>query len=119
MHATNDKFMITQKLSCDSTNVLYVIDCLKCKVQYLGKTTGSLKLRANKWRSDILKANKGQEKTKKVIKHFNDTPHSFARDFRIFAVEKLYGSKEAVRIRETMYIEKFDLIENGLNTNRT
>ena len=114
MHATNEMFIINQRLSCESHSVIYIIDCLKCNVQYLGSSVDKMKLRANKWRSDILQMVEN-EKTEKVVSHFNATPHNISRDLRIIAVEKVLGPKDALEIKETMYIEKFDMVKNGLN----
>ena len=66
MHATKEMFIINRKLSCESHSVIYVIDCLKCNVQYLGSSVDKMKLTANKWRSDILQGAEG-EKTKKDL----------------------------------------------------
>ena len=35
---TNTEYTISQTMSCDNTNVLYVIVCTKCKKQYVGET---------------------------------------------------------------------------------
>ena len=116
MHATKEIFKINQRLSCESYSVIYVIDCLKCNVQYLGSSVDKMKLTANKWRSDILQGVEGEE-TKKLVSHFNATPHNISRDLRIIAVEEVSGSEDALKLKEAMYIKKFDLIKNGLNKN--
>ena len=114
MHATKEIFKINQRLSCESYSVIYVIDCLKCNVQYLGSSVDKMKLTANKWRSDILQGVEGEE-TKKLVSHFNATPHNISRDLRIIAIEEVSGSEDALKIKEATYIKKFDLIKNGLN----
>ena len=114
MHGTKEIFIINERLSCESNSVIYVIDCLKCNMQYLGSSVDKMKLRANKWRSDILQGVE-DEKTKKVVRHFNATPHNISRDLRSIAVEKVFGTKDVLEIKETMYIKKFDMIKNGLN----
>ena len=88
---------------------------MKCKIQYFDSTDGKFKLRANKWRSAIALGTDNN----KVVRHFNHTPHSFSLDFRMIAVEKVYGSLDTLRIRERMYTDKYDLVENGMNSNRT
>ena len=41
------------------------------------------------------------------------------KDFRMTATENVYGSMDILRLRERMCIDHFELIEHGLNTNRT
>ena len=36
---------IKQHITCKSTNLTYMIECLKCKKQYIGETTGKRMLR--------------------------------------------------------------------------
>ena len=40
-------------LTCNSKNIIYLITCNKCKIQYVGETIQMLKMRMNKHRSDI------------------------------------------------------------------
>ena len=55
----------------------------------------------------------------KVISHLILKDHSIKKDFRMTAMEKVYGSTDILRLRERMYIDYFELIEHGLNTKRT
>ena len=41
------------------------------------------------------------------------------RDFRMIPIEKVYGDKDTLRIRERMYIDNYGLLESGLNSKRT
>ena len=43
--STYTKIKITQKLSCSSTNVIYVIQCSFCNLQYVGRTSCTLRNR--------------------------------------------------------------------------
>ena len=92
-----------------------MIECLKCQLHSIGSSVTTLKQRNSDWRSDI----KINNKIDKVISHSNQNDHNISRDFRMTAMEKVYGSIDILRLRERMYIDHFDLIEHGLNTKRT
>ena len=44
---------ITDEMSCNSINTIYLITCTKCKFQYVGETGRTLRERFNNHRSDI------------------------------------------------------------------
>ena len=92
-------------------NFIYAIECTKCKLQSVGSSITTFRQRSSGWRSDI-KINKKEDK---VISHFNTNNHSLDKHFRMTPFELVFGNEDVLRTRETMYINKFDLIENGLN----
>ena len=114
-HHTNSQFKITNNITCKDSNVIYTIECRKCKVESVGSTITTFRARSRGWRSDI-NLNK---KIDKVISHFNRKDPVFDRDFRMTPFEKVFGNEDNLRIRERMYIDRYDLIDNGLNTKRT
>ena len=114
-HHKNVIFEIKSRITCVKTNFIYAIECTKCKLQSVGSSITTFRQRSSGWRSDI-KINKKEDK---VISHFNTTNHSLDKHFRMTPFELVFGNEDVLRTRETMYINKFDLIENGLNTKRT
>ena len=90
MHYKKDKFMVKHKLKCTDNNVIYVIDCLKCLISYMGSIEGTFKDRATQWRSDIGL----NTKTDKVVAHFNTKGHSLSLHFQMVPVEKVYGDSD-------------------------
>ena len=38
-HATNKEYKINYLFNCDSSNVVYMLDCVECGFQYLGSTS--------------------------------------------------------------------------------
>ena len=70
-------------MTCKSKNLVYLISCRRCEVQYVGETEQALRLRMNEHRSDI--------QTKKIEKpvaaHFCQEDHS-QRDLEVTAMEK-------------------------------
>jgi sulfur relay (sulfurtransferase) complex TusBCD TusD component (DsrE family) len=52
--ATNKEYNnITEMANCNSKNVIYLITCNTCQMQYVGETGRALKERLNNHRSDI------------------------------------------------------------------
>lgn len=57
--------------SCSSSNLIYLITCSRCSLQYVGETAQQLRKRMNKHRNDIAK---GHGSCPHLIKHFNSGP---------------------------------------------
>ena len=84
---TNKKYEIinhsTETISCHSQNVIYLLSCTECHIQYVGETTLPLHKRMNIHR----KAKTGCEN---IIKHFKDScPQA---KFTVQIIEKFIGS---------------------------
>ena len=80
--STGITYKIKNQIGCDDKNVIYLIQCKKCNEQYIGKTSGVVKLRLNKHRTSI-----GQSVTN-VAKHFELPGHS-VRDFLPLVLKEL------------------------------
>ena len=68
---TRHSFLIRHPFTCNSNNIIYFITCLKCKKQYVGQTSKTLRNQINQPRLSI--------KTKQpryISKHFNLEGHS-------------------------------------------
>lgn len=74
---------ITDNFNCSSSNIIYVISCLKCKLLYVGQTGRQLRERLNNHRSDIK-----NKKNTAVSLHFN-SPHHSVLDLRITPIHSL------------------------------
>ena len=76
-------FQIRQAINCLSKNVIYLIYCNLCGVQYVGESKNSLRMRMTQHRSAI--------KTKKVkqpvANHFN-LPHHSIYNLRVIAIDQ-------------------------------
>lgn len=87
-------FPIKNNCNCNSKNLVYLITCKICGIQYVGETGGPLRERLNNHRSDV--------KTKKQTPigiHFNSENHSFG-DLEITVIdlldtEKIYARRDA------------------------
>ena len=67
---TGRSYKIRSNLTCDSKNVIYLVACKKCKLQYIGSTTTEFKVRFRNHKSSMITNKKSCE----VAVHFNSTP---------------------------------------------
>ena len=109
--ASKFKVDINTAATCQTSNVVYMIGCLKCDKQYIGET--------NKTINQRFQQHKGYVNNKKTDKatgaHFNLPGHSVS-DMRISVVEKIYNPDNFFRKeREKFYINKFHSKLKGLN----
>jgi hypothetical protein len=82
--SVNDRvILIKNNISCGTINVIYIITCRSCRLQYVGETGRSLRDRVNDHRSAI----KNNADTP-IGKHFNARGHSVA-DLSITPIEVL------------------------------
>ena len=105
-HHNSKTHNIKQSVTCKSDNVCYLIDCSKCKQQYIGETELEFHCRMNNHKSDIRLENKSNG----MVRHFskcgidNMTPN---------ILEKVRSRDHYIRkAREQYYIE---LLEPQIN----
>ena len=88
---TNFKFK--SRFTCKSSNLVYLITCRYCNLQYVGQTGRTLADRINDHLSTIR-----TKKSKPIALHFNLPNHSI-RDFAITAIEKIPEGNNALNFR--------------------
>lgn len=99
-------FIINQIVTCASSNIIYLITCQCCKMQYVGETGRSLRQRLTDHRSYI--------KTKKQTPigiHFNLTGHTFS-DLKATIIEQLPTGENSTLIRK----QREEFWQNKLGT---
>jgi hypothetical protein len=105
-------FNLLDNFDCGSSNIVYLITCTKCNIQYVGETGQSLRERFNAHRSDIL-----LNKNTPVGIHFNSINHN-ASHLLVIPIEKLDTSSNINnrRTREYFWQLKLNTIfPKGLN----
>jgi len=108
-NTTKKLYHITHTMNCNSTNVIYLINCLKCGKQYVGETKRALRQRFNNHRSDI-KLNKNTA----VSIHFNDISHNL-RHLTVIPIEFIDNESER-KIRERFWMKELKTnYPHGLN----
>ena len=81
--SNNKTFKIRQNMDCASKNVIYLITCAKCGMQYVGQTCRELRSRFTGHRSDVR-----IKKSTPVADHFGQEDHTF-QDCHISPIEQL------------------------------
>ena len=115
---TKRTYNIREKMHCKDTWLVYLLTCMKCLIQYTGKTEWPFNQRLNKHRFDV-----NQEVGPAVDKHFALPGHNFERDARFILIEKLKnlnGDKDTLRkrikTRENFWIKELETLHpRGLN----
>ena len=116
---TDKNYDIKQRLDCNSTNVLYALQCKRCltnghkNCQYIGQTSRQLKDRFNEHRRDII--NKKVDKSG-VAEHFCSPEHT-TNDLTVTLLLKLNNKRESVRRAKEQYLIGLanTLTPNGMN----
>ena len=101
------------KAQCEQTrNLVYLIQCKKCGLQYIGETENPLHIRINGHRSDI-----NTRKTEKpVAAHFNQPDHCL-QDLQVMGIEKIHTNDTTRRklIESYWIFTKETLTPSGMN----
>ena len=116
---TDKNYDIKQRLDCNSTNVIYALQCKRClhngnkNCQYIGQTSRRLKDRFNEHRRDII--NKKEDKSG-VAEHFCSPAHTI-HDLAITPLLRLNDKRESVRRAKKQYLIGLanTLTPNGMN----
>ncbi|OCT65597.1 hypothetical protein XELAEV_18041835mg [Xenopus laevis] len=77
---TNKQYKINKLITCDSVNVVYLLEC-PCKKQYVGRTTKKLKLRIAE---HIRNIKKGLKTHRGRFTNLVNRPHSVSEHFSLF-----------------------------------
>ena len=86
-------------MNCAVRNVIYVVTCMKCDLQYVGQTSRRLKDRALEHKQSITK----QTLETYMVKHFGSENHS-ANDFSI-QIAEIVDKKHNIVQRELYWIK--------------
>ena len=111
-HTTGAHHKIRGHITCTTSNIIYLISCRICGIQYIGETKNPLKKRFYGHRSTV----KTQKLDTPVGQHFNLPNHSIS-DMILQGIEALANRRESVRLsREKMWIKLVHTIHpHGLN----
>jgi len=115
---TNRIFKLFHRLNCRSKYLIYLLECIKCKKQYVGKAETPFNIRLNNHRKDVSKPN-----AIPACKHFAQNNHIFKEHARFTLIEQLNYtniSKETItsrlKERENFWIQTLKTLHPfGLN----
>ena len=95
---------IKSHITCETSNVIYMIQCTKCNLQYIGETKRRLKERFNGHRRPII--NNSSYNPTAVSRHFITGNHT-VNHMLLIPLEKLYTNRDSVRkAREAFLIHR-------------
>ena len=80
---SKEKFRTRTKISCKSNNLIYALECTKCKKQYVGETKRTIRERMTGHIHTI----KSKQNHKPVPQHYNSAGHCGFDDIRIFILK--------------------------------
>ena len=92
-HVTGTRYIVNHRLHCNSRNVVYLISCKVCGLQYVGSTTTKFSLRFNNHKSRLrahskmAAANKDKDDT--IYKHFHSDKHHGLCDIEVHLIDKV------------------------------
>ena len=109
-----EKWMLNRKLSCENSNIIYMIECQKsnCKEnRYIGESGRPLKYRLAEHRGYVV----NQTTSNATGAHFNSPGHSLS-DMKVLILEQVkIRSAEYRKEREKYFIHKFNTFYEGMN----
>ena len=117
-NTTKQKYNIHHRVNCRSKFVIYLLECIMCKIQYVGKSEQPMNIRINKHRDNVTRVDAIQ-----VCQHFNQTSHNFQHHARFTIIETLKDQgKDSATMRNTLedredfWIDKLKTLKpNGFN----
>ena len=95
---TKRVYPINDKLHCGSHNIIYMIYCGKCDLQYIGETGQTFRKRFYGHKTTY-----NQKLTKPIPKHFNQPDHNL-EDVRVILIEQIPEQntlEESISFRKT------------------
>jgi hypothetical protein len=91
--------------NCTDKNIIYIIHCKKCNVNYVGLTRNKLKSRISNHMHNIKSG-----KSTSVAQHFRDHPDSF----QVGIIDKVQHEEDLI-IRESIWISVLQTVSRGIN----
>ena len=100
--------------NCNSSNIVYMLECAKCSMQYVGESQATLNQRFLQHRGYV----RNKELDKVTGEHFNKPGHNIA-DMKICVIEQLKNADPTYRkVRESMHIQNFGATKSLMNKKR-
>ena len=103
---------------------MYIIQCNRCNLQYIGETKRRLKDRFNEHRRTIDNPDAKSEPTTDA-KHFLSSPKHTANDMQLIPIEKVFSNRDSIQKGRTIERPRartsprfFAKIEHGQNSSK-
>ena len=108
---TQKTYKIKQRMTCDSSYLIYLATCKKCKGQYVGKSQTSFKIRHSNHKQEIKHGRGG------LGQHYGPKGRCKYTDISFTLMEKIEeGEKKKLAMREQYWQHQLRaFVENGGN----
>ena len=90
--STGETRSINSHITCETKNLIYMIQCNRCHLQYIGETKRRLKDRFNEHRRTLDNANT-RSKPITVAVLFLSSPHTISKDMQLIPIEKIFSNR--------------------------
>lgn len=107
--ASSFRYKIQGELNCDTRNVVYLLECTVCRVQYIGQTETSFRVRFNNHRAHVKSLPQLP-----ISQHANIIGHQFDK-FRVTILRSGFQTHYDREACESYLIHKFNTMSGGLN----
>lgn len=97
--------------SCETDNVVYLLECSICKLQYIGQTENAFRYRFNNHKAHV-----HSMLHLPISRHVASTGHTF-ESFTATILDSGFTSHYKREMRESFLIHKFNTVSCGLNEN--
>ena len=106
------KHNVHYTFTCKTRNLVYLIQCKKCGLQYIGETENPLHVRISGHRSDI-----NTRKTEKPVAAYFNQPDHCLQDLQVMGIEKIHTNDTTRRkLRASYWIFTTEtLTPSGMN----
>jgi hypothetical protein len=101
-------FQIRGSFNCNSQNIVYMLACGHCGLQYIGETCRKLRERFNDHKS------KSDKHKYPIGRHVITTGHPFENFFAV-VLKGGFSSENERKLFESFLILRFNTVQNGLN----
>ena len=113
--ATTAVTTINAAVDCRETNYIYLINCKKCGLQYVGKSKVEFLTWMAQYQGDVTNS----RLNKAIGEHFNRKGHKLS-DFECSILEKVHDKDPMVlSVGEQHYIQKYNVKYKGINKNQS
>ena len=106
---TNHRYPIKGNFNCQSTNIIYVLNCMICGIQYVGEGSKNMNTRCRRHVSTIKTS-----KDHPVALHYRSYNHT-TEDFTITVIDKDQDKNRRLRLEESWITLLDTLTPKGLN----
>lgn len=100
---TKRSYTIFHNTNCKSTFVIYLLECRKCHIQYVGKTETPFNHRLNNHRNN---AYRPKLDTIPACKHFNNSGHDFNKDAKFTIIEQIRNFSKPTSERRKIILQR-------------